>query len=61
MGLQQYKPVFSQERIDGAILLELDADVLRCELGVKSKLHCAKLIKLISGESSVEQFLDSSM
>lgn len=57
MGLSQYKEIFSQECIDGAILLELDADVLSCELGVKSKIHCIKLIKLISGDYSIQQYL----
>ena len=58
MGLHQYKTVFSQEHIDGAVLLELDAEVLKCELGIKSKLHCVRLAKIISGEDSVQQFLN---
>ena len=57
MGLHQYKEVFSRERIDGAVLLELDAEVLSCELGIKSKIHCVKLTKLISGEYSIQKFL----
>ena len=61
MGLSQYKEIFSQECIDGAILLELDADVLSCELGVKSKIHCIKLIKLISGDYSIQQYLQNSL
>ena len=59
MGLSQYKEIFSQERIDGAVLLELDAEVLRCELGIKSKIHCIKLTKLISGDHSIQQFLQN--
>ena len=61
MGLPQYKEVFSRECIDGAILLELDAEVLSCELGVKSKIHCVKLTKLISGDYSIEQFLQNPL
>lgn len=61
MGLSQYKEVFSRECIDGAILLELDADVLSCELGVKSKIHCVKLTKLISGDYSIQQFLQNPL
>lgn len=61
MGLSQYKEIFSQECIDGAILLELDADILSCELGVKSKIHCIKLIKLISGDYSIQQYLQNPL
>lgn len=61
MGLSQYKKIFSQECIDGAILLELDADVLNCELGVNSKIHCVKLMKLISGDYSIQQFLQNPL
>ena len=57
MGLHQYKDAFSRESVDGAVLLELDEEVLTCELGVKSKIHCVKLMKLISGESSIQKFL----
>lgn len=57
MGLHQYKDAFSQESVDGAVLLELDEEVLTSELGVKSKIHCVKLMKLISGESSIQKFL----
>lgn len=57
MGLHQYKDAFSQESVDGAVLLELDEEVLTCELGVKSKIHRVKHMKLISGESSIQKFL----
>lgn len=57
MGLHQYKESFIRESIDGAILLELDEEVLGSELGIKSKIHCVKLIKLISGEYSIRKFL----
>ena len=57
MGLHQHKDAFSRESIDGAVLLELDEEILSRELGVKSKIHIVKLSKLISGESSIRQFL----
>ena len=57
MGLHQYKEAFSRESVDGAVLLELDEEVLRHELGINSKIHCIKLTKLISGDHSIQQFL----
>ena len=39
MELNQYKEVFSRERISGDVLLELGQDDLKEELGIHSKLH----------------------
>ena len=47
-GLQQYREVFEKEHIDGEILCELDEDILREELGVASRLHRVRIMKLTS-------------
>ena len=57
MGLQQYKEAFSRESVDGAVLVELDEEILSCELEIKSKIHCIKLIKLISGEYPIQHIV----
>ena len=39
MDLTQYTEVFLREQISGEILMELDDEILKTELGVTSKLH----------------------
>jgi len=50
MGLKQYQDQFKTEQITGEILLECDDDMLASDLGVSSKLHRKRLMKVISGE-----------
>ena len=50
LGLSQYKEVFSREKIDGALLLDLDNEILEYELMMESKLHRLKLMRVISGK-----------
>lgn len=52
-GLGMYKERFVEEQIDGCLLLELDDDVLKEELGVSMKLHRLKLLAIIKGQLSV--------
>ena len=47
-GLQQYKAAFEREHIDGEILQELTEEILEGELGVASKLHRIRIMKLAS-------------
>ena len=55
MKLAQYKSAFEQESVNGKILLDCDDDILKDELGVKSRLHRIRLMQLISGETSVTE------
>ena len=48
MGLQQYKEVFEKEQINGEVLIELDEDILKEELGVSSRVHRIRLMKVIN-------------
>ena len=45
-GLSQYKDVFAREVIDGEIFAVLDDDTLANELGVTSRIHRMRLLKL---------------
>ena len=49
-GLESYVEVFKAECITGDILQEIDDSVLSKELGVKSKLHRIRMMRLISGK-----------
>lgn len=53
LGLKQYCEVFKKETIDGAIFVELDEQVLE-ELGMTTKLHRLKIMRLLDGRQSVE-------
>ena len=53
MGLSQYKEAFTRERIDGEIFSLLDGNVLASELGVASKIHQMRLLKLYEEKSDL--------
>ena len=57
MGLGQYKETFERESVDGGILSALDDTTIRDELGVASKIHRMRIIKLIDGFYSCKEFL----
>ena len=59
MNLGQYKETFKTENISGEVLVEFDdEDILEYELGVKSKLHRIRLVKLMAGCYSVQDMLE---
>lgn len=58
MNLRQYQGVFTQEQIDGEVMLELDESILKSDLKVTSKLHCARLLKVSSGHYSAVNILN---
>ena len=53
LGLSQYKENFSKEKIDGALLMDLDSEILEFELMMESKLHRLKLMRVIAGKHCV--------
>ena len=59
MNLQQYQDTFKSEQIDGEVLAECDEAVLEHELGITSRLHRLRLMKIITGQSSAAVFLES--
>ncbi len=57
MHLSQYKEAFNRERIDGELLTELDECDMQEELGVHSRLHRLRLLKVAQGLQSVEDLI----
>ena len=49
MGMKQYQDKFKQEQVNGEILSECDEELLSSDLGVTSKLHRMRLMKIITG------------
>ena len=49
-GLKQYESSFLREEVTGELLLECDEHLLQNELGVTSKLHRLRLLRIISGK-----------
>ena len=47
-----YQDKFVTEQVNGEILSECDEEVLKTDLGVTSKLHRMRLLKVISGKNS---------
>ncbi len=60
MKLEQYTEAFAMECIDGGILQELGDELLEKELGVASKLHRLRLLRVINGLHSAEDILRDS-
>ena len=57
MGLPQYQESVRHEHVTGEILSELDEASLENELGVKSKIHRVRLMKIILGRHSAASVL----
>lgn len=53
MSLKSYQDTFKREQVNGEILSECDEEVLTNDLGVGSKLHRMRLMKVISGRTAV--------
>uniref|UniRef100_A0A1X7TPG1 SAM domain-containing protein n=1 Tax=Amphimedon queenslandica TaxID=400682 RepID=A0A1X7TPG1_AMPQE len=57
MGLKQYAATFSHESVDGKLFFELDDVMLEEDLGVTSRLHRLRMMRIIKGEQHVNDFL----
>ena len=55
-GMSQYRESFTREGVTGDILLECDEHILEQELGVSSRIHRIKLMKIITGKHSAERY-----
>ena len=60
MGLSKYKEQFIKERITGSLLSELDEEILETELNIKSRIHRIRLMKIMEGRQSIDEFFDSN-
>lgn len=61
MNLHKYVEAFKEELVDGEIFQELDESVLVDELGITSKIHRIRLMKIINGKVSARAVLDGSV
>ena len=60
MELSQYKDAFMKESVSGELLLECDSDLLRVELGVATRLHRMRLMKVIEGKHSAAALIEGA-
>lgn len=51
IGLPQYKDAFAREAIDGELFTCLDDETLAEELEISSKIHRARILKLMEGDT----------
>ncbi len=58
MKLGVYTEALQREQVSGDILREFDQDVLRDELGISSRIHQIRVMKVIHGQHSVKQLLN---
>ena len=61
MGMDQCKGAFESEEITGDILAECNEDILKRELGVSSRIHQIKLMKLITGRYCIDDYTCSEV
>lgn len=47
--MQMYQDSFTAQQMNGELLSECDEEVLKTDLGIGSKLHRMRLLKIISG------------
>lgn len=60
MDLRQYGDTMSHEHITGEILVECDEEVLQYELGMGSRIHRIRLMKVIQGQHSAQSILQGA-
>ena len=57
MGMEQYCETFRKQQINGDILTDCDDDILQNELKITSRLHRIRLLRIISGQYSVQKIM----
>ena len=60
MELSQYKEAFTKESVSGEILADCDNEILQTDLGVASRLHLLRLMKVISGRHSAAALIEGA-
>ena len=58
MSLTQYNEVFAREQISGEVLVELDDDTLREDLGISNRVHRIRIMMVISGRKSIQDTMN---
>jgi len=60
MGMEQYRETFIKQQINGDILTDCDDDILKNELKITSRLHRIRLLRIISGQYSVQEIMSGN-
>ena len=60
MGVEQYRETFIKQQINGDILTDCDDDILKNELKITSRLHRIRLLRIISGQYSVQEIMSGN-
>ena len=60
MEMGQYKEAFIKESVSGEILADCDDDILQSDLGVASRLHRLRLMKVVSGRHSAANLMEGA-
>lgn len=60
MGMEQYRETFIKQQINGDILADCDDDILKNELKITSRLHRIRLLRIISGQYSVQEIMSGN-
>ena len=60
MRLSKYQTAFSEFAVDGDVIVQLDDNTLDTELGVTSRIHRIRLMRIIDGRKSAKEFIDGS-
>lgn len=60
MGMEQYHETFIKQQINGDILTDCDDDILKNELKITSRLHRIRLLRIISGQYSVQEIMSGN-
>ena len=54
LNLSMYKETFRREQVDGWLFMELNDGILQQDMGIASRLHRLKLIRVIEGKLKVD-------
>lgn len=60
MGLEEYQEAFRRQQLNGDLFSDCDEDILVNELKVTSRLHRMRLMRVISGQYSVQDILSGN-
>lgn len=58
MNLSQYQETFLKERVTGDLLAQCTMETLQTDLGVTKKIHCLRILRVITGEIPAAALLD---
>ena len=60
MGLGQYRDKVLEEQLSGEILMECDETILQEEVGMTSRIHRIRVMKVITGQHSAKKLMEKT-